>query len=221
MLVCEKCNVSVRGWRGTCPLCQGPLTGEGDEQNEVFPVIPEEKQPFLFWLRLAVFVSIAAAVICLAVNAMFPQSGSWSLFAVAGIACTWLTLWVALKKLANIPKSILWQVAVVSVLAVLWDFCTGRHGWAINYVLPSLYVAAMAAMAVIARVLKLCTQDYMIYLVIDALFGVVPILFYLFGWLTVAYPSLICVAVSVISLAAFVVFQGENMRAELKRHLHL
>ena len=64
-------------------------------------------------------------------------------------------------------------------------------------------------------------RDYLIYFALDGLFGIVPIIFFLTGCLNVLYPSLICVAVSVISLAALAVFAGENMLAELKRRLHL
>ena len=56
---------------------------------------------------------------------------------------------------------------------------------------------------------------------IDALFGIVPLLFLLLGWLRVFYPSVICVAVSLLSLCALLLFEGERMRMEVKKRLHL
>lgn len=104
---------------------------------------------------------------------------------------------------------------------MLWDVFTGWHRWSLNYVVPSLCVFAMAGMAVIARVLHLRVEDFFIYLIIDGLFGVIPILFLLFRWVTVVYPSVVCVACSLLSLAAILSFEGERMRAEWKKRMHL
>ena len=37
MQYCEACKVYIRGERRHCPLCQGPLSGGGDEREEPFP----------------------------------------------------------------------------------------------------------------------------------------------------------------------------------------
>lgn len=221
MQYCEKCKASIRGRREYCPLCQGPLTGEGSEEREAFPLMSAPRHPYHLFFRIMVFLSVASVVVCLAINAMFPGSGKWSLFVAAGMGCMWLSLIIAVQKRGNIPKNIIWQAAVVSVLCVLWDWFTGRHGWSIDYVLPILFVFAMMTMAVIARILRLKIEDYLIYLVIDALYGIIPVAFWLLGWLKVVYPSLICAAVSLVSLTALLAFEGENMREEIKKRLHL
>ena len=35
------------------------------------------------------------------------------------------------------------------------------------------------------------------------------------------YPSVICVAASAISLAALVIFEGDNMKTELNKRMHI
>ncbi|WP_308753656.1 DUF6320 domain-containing protein [uncultured Anaerotruncus sp.] len=219
MRYCEKCRVSVRDSREDCPLCQGPLSGEPEPC--VFPELPDERPPYHLLIRGMVFLSIAAVVVCFAVNTLVPSSSWWALFVAAGIACMWVCLWSVIRQRNNIPKNILWLVFWLSLLAVLWDVFTGWHRWSLNYVVPSLCVFAMAGMAVIARVLHLRVEDFFIYLIIDGLFGVVPILFLLFRWVTVVYPSVVCVACSLLSLAAILSFEGERMRAEWKKRMHL
>ena len=140
---------------------------------------------------------------------------------MAGIGCACVSVWVGVLKKANLLKNIIWQLLIVSVCAVLWDAFTHWHGWSIEYVFPITCLVAMIAMAVVARVTHTPASEYLIYLVLDALFGVIPVIFLLTGILKVTYPSVICVGGSVISVLALLCFQGENMRRELHKKLHL
>jgi hypothetical protein len=173
------------------------------------------------FFRILILSSVAVGVVSVMLNVMFPTAVWWSLFVVAGIACFWAGTAIAISKRTNIPKNILYQVVLVSALAVLWDNWMHWHAWSVNYVIPVVCIGAMISMAIIAKVTNLRVRDYMIYLIIDGLFGIIPIIFYFTGLLTVQYPSLICVAASIISLVALLIFEGENMRGELKRRLHL
>ena len=143
------------------------------------------------------------------------------MFVLAGVVCGWISLAVAFHYRRNVPKSILYQVVVVCVLTTLWDYWTGWHGWSIDYVIPITCVVAMLVLAITARVFKLNLGSFIMYFTISALFAIVPVIFYVRGMLQVVYPSLICVAGSIISLAALILFEGDNMRKELKRRLHL
>lgn len=219
MLRCEHCRLSVRGNRRVCPLCQGPLTGE--PSPEVFPYIPSVYREFHLFFRLLVAGSLAAVVACLGLNAIFPQSGPWSLFVLGGLACAWLILGTAISKRRNIPKNLLYQVLLLSLLSVAWDFLTGWQGWSLDYVLPILSASALVAMLVVLKVLGRYIEDYLIYLLLAALLGIFPLLFWLLGLLGTVYPTLICVAASTMSFFVIVVFHFERLAAELKRRLHL
>lgn len=224
---CDRCGVDVAGERTHCPLCQNELSPENrevpgaEESPEVFPRVPTVYGQFHFLFRILIFASVAVGVAAVAVNLLLPQSGAWSAFVVGGLACLWLSLALAVRKRKNIPKSMLYQVAFLSVVCVLWDVGVGWHGWSIDFVVPILCMAAMAAMGVLSKVLRWEVDDLLIYICIDAVFGIVPIIFYFAGWVGVPYPSVICVAASVISLAALAVFRSGSIWAELKRRLHL
>ena len=220
MKYCEKCKVSVEGERKRCPLCQRELRGLGGDEPETFPSVPTIYKSHHLFFRILIFASVVAGVVSTIVNVM---AGGvwWSLFVLLGIGCMWAILAVAVVKRRNIPKNVLWQVVLLSLLGVLWDLLTGWRGWSITYVIPILYTAAILAMAVSARVLGLRLEDYLIYVVMDAVLGILPLLFLIFGKLHTPLPSLICVGVSIIALAGLFLFEGERMRTELKRRLHL
>ena len=220
---CAKCKVTVTGAGTRCPLCQGGLqeNGEPDVRGAIFPNIPDTLHKHSLFFRILILVSVAAVVICGVINLILPEHGWWSLFVLAGVVCGWISLAVAFHYRRNVPKSILYQVVVVCVLTTLWDYWTGWHGWSIDYVIPITCVVAMLVLAITARVFKLNLGSFIMYFTISALFAIVPVIFYVRGMLQVVYPSLICVAGSIISLAALILFEGDNMRKELKRRLHL
>lgn len=221
MKYCEQCKVSVTGQRSRCPLCQSVLRNEGEPYEEVFPVIPTVYNRFQFFFKLLIFASAVLGIVSAVINLLLPQSGVWSLFVLGGIGCLWVFLFIAVRKRNNIPKNILWQVAVTILFCLLWDLFTGWHGWSVDYVVPSICVAAMAALAVTAKVFRLVVGDFLFYLLISVLFGILPVISILLGWVQVLYPSLICVGCSLVSLAAVLIFQGENMKREWRRRMHL
>lgn len=216
---CEKCNVTVRGNYSRCPLCQQPLAGEA--VDGIFPHVKPHIRRLKKIMRLAAFFSIVSVVTCVALNVAFPSYGWWSVFVIAGLASLWLSLGVLINKMDNIYKAIVWQVVLISVLALVWDVFTGFRGWSVDFVIPILCTASMAALAVIAQAARLNLEDYVIYLVIDAVWGILCILLIIFNIAEIIIPSLICVAVSVISLSALYIFAGQALKAELKRRLHL
>lgn len=222
MKYCANCKVTVAGPAARCPLCQGSLqkNEEPDVRGDIFPRIPDTLHKHSLFFRILILASVVAAVTCVAINLILPKHGWWSLFVLGGLACMWISLAVAFHYRRNVPKSILYQVAVVCVLVILWDYYTGWRGWSIDYVVPVACVVAMLVLAITARIFKLNLGSFIMYFTISALFAIVPMIFYLLGMLRVVYPSLICVAGSVISLAALMIFEGDNMRKELKRRLH-
>jgi hypothetical protein len=76
-------------------------------------------------------------------------------------------------------------------------------------------------MAIISKIRRFPIEDYILYIIIDGLFGVIPILFILFGLLDVLYPTVICIATSIISLSTIMIFEDKKLMAEIKRRLHV
>ena len=202
-----------------CPLCQGPLTGE--PEPDVYPDIPLTKSPNQFLIRMFALATVIAVVVCIAVLLCFPTHRVAALSCMAGLGSGWLAVGIAVRKRGKPLKAVFWQVCVLSLLALAWDYGTGRRGWSLDFVLPILYTCTIIAMAVIARLLRLGASDYLLYLVLNILLGLVPLILLLCGVLGVAYPAVICAAVSVIFLAALILFEGPALKGELLRRLHL
>ncbi len=221
MYYCEKCKVHVMGTHPYCPLCQGNLTGEPNGSGDVFPDIPFARKPYWLLLRILVLVTVFAVSVCAAVFFCLPGYRWASLSGAAGLASGWLTIGIAVKKRRDPVKAIFWQICMISFLAVAWEFGMGFSGWSLDFVLPVLYICTMAAIAVIAWFLYLQPQDYLLYLMLNILLGLVPLILLFFGMLRVIFPAVLCAVVSVVFLTALVLFEGTALKGELLRRLHL
>ena len=219
MMYCEKCGLSVRGEYSHCPLCQQTLAGEPEQS--VFPVIHLREQRLKMILRLAAFASVVSIVLSLALNLAFPAYGWWAVFVIAGLASLWISMGILIQNIDNIIKAMVWQVVIISALAVAWDIFTGFRGWSVDFVIPMLCTASIAAMAIFAQATRLKIEDYVIYLVIDSVWGLLCVLLIVFDVSKIIWPCLICVACSVISLSALFIFEGRALNSELRRRLHL
>jgi hypothetical protein len=220
MKFCNNCKVNIRGQNKYCPLCQSELDAENETEN-IFPNIPTIFHKHNYFIRVMILISVAVSVICAAINILFPTDIWWSLFVAVGIACFWVSISVAILKRRNLPKNILYQVIILSSISFLWDLLIGWQGWSLDYVIPIICTLAMAAMAIIAKVANLQAADYLIYMLIDVVLGIIPLILVFLNVVNMRIPSLICTVSSIISLTALILFEGENMFSEIKRRFRV
>lgn len=219
MKYCDKCKLSVRGNETICPLCQSRLSGADEE--ELYPVVPTIYKQFELYFKLLIFVTIAAGIICIAINLILPESGFWSAYVLFGLFSFWIIVAYAVRKKDNLPKTITGQALLISVFSILWDLLTGWNGWSLNYVFPISCIIAMLALAVTSRVMKMPAGDYIVYLTVDIAFGIIPYILYLTGNVHIVIPSLICIAMSILTISSLVLFEGKNILQEIERHFNV
>ena len=191
-----------------------------DPQQEIYPDIPPFYERHMA-IRIMAFISVVALVAGFVIHNIFPSEVNWPMYEVLGLISMWVSLIVVLRKRHNIPKNIMWLVLIVSVLSVIWDWRTGSKGWSLDFVTPIVSASAMIVMYVTAKIMNLSVGDYVAYFLLAALFGIIPVIFILLDLINVIYPSVICVAVSIIFLSAIIIFQGENIKAELSKRMHV
>lgn len=223
MLFCKSCGASISGDKKCCPLCQQSLSGTVEPDSEIFPVVSLKKYNKGFLIKLVSFIAIAGAVTSIGVYTALPHYNGvrWWIFVIAGIFCGWLSAVTGILKRRNIFKNISWQLFIISASAVLWDVFTGWRGWSLDYVIPCSCAASMVTMYILSKIMKIDPRGFLLYLFFDMIYGIVPIVFIFCGILNVAYPSIACVALSVISISAILLFEGRNIRDELIRKFHI
>jgi hypothetical protein len=222
MKYCEHCQVNIREDREECILCGNPLqiTDVTEDYDELFPDIPPFYERRLA-IRILIFISIVTVASSFAINFIFPTEINWPLLVLFALLSVWVGLFIIVQKRYHIPKKIIWLVVTISLLALFWDWWTGWRGWSLEFVIPIIIVSAMIIMYITARIMRLSINDYITYALIDGIFGIVPLLFILFGWVDLIYPSIISIVASIIFLAAIFIFQGEAIKTEILKRLHV
>lgn len=221
MRYCRYCKVYIREDRERCTLCENILDKNLNGKSEdVFPDIPPFYKSNLA-LKIMIFISIVAVVVSFAINMVFPTTINWPILFMFAVISMWIGLIIIVQKRYHIPKKIVWQVIIISMLAIFWDYQTGWRGWSLDYVIPIACVSAMVIMYVTAKIMNLSSREYITYALLDGIFGIVPILFIFLDLVNVIYPSIISIGFSIISLSAIFIFQGKEIKEEVNKRMHI
>ena len=172
-------------------------------------------------IQVFTFLCLAVAVLCGMINYLTLGTLNWFWFAAAGCLCAWAIVTVGYTKRRNILKNEMWQLLLVTVLAVLWDRFTGWHGWSIDFVLPFGALAVQCSMIVIAKANRLEREEYLFYLVQAAGAGCIPLILQLAGALHYTQPSVVCIGISILQLAALFIFRQKDTLREFRKKLRM
>lgn len=222
MKYCNKCHLEVMGPITYCPLCQNELTPL-NTKNQVssFPDVYETYTSHHTFLKILGFICIALITLTFCAWFLSTINIWWALIIIATIGCVFLSVVTAVIKHRNILKYLLYQSLIICLFALCLDFLTQSAGWSITFVLPIVFTLNMVVMYLLSKILHLHTGDYVIYLLLDALFGMLTLLLLPLSKLKTPIPSLICLLVSVLSVASLLIFEGKVIYGELYRRLHL
>lgn len=222
--LCPNCGSAVRGYKALCPLDNEPLEVSADarldEARDVFPAA-EQKTNRLLLIRLFAFMSCAALITSFVLDYSLELPLNLPLMTLLGIISTWTSVVAVVARRKQVSKIVTWQVTILSLLVLAWDWILGWQGFSLNYAIPIILLASQATLYILGQALHLESGDYLIYLLLCALLGLVPLFFLIFSWVAVPLPSLICVGVSLLMIAGALIFQGSVIRHELAKRFHI
>lgn len=217
---CYKCNVRINSSIPRCPLCNNNIEDNGHNES-VFPIIPNIYNNHRIFFQLLLFASIFGCVVCMVINFIINKKIDWSWFVIAGILSFWMTFITGVKKRHHFMKLLFSEVILILIASILWDYFTGWHFWSVTYVLPFLSIAYITTLFFLRLFLKNIFKDYVIYIYINSLVGLIPLYFIIRGLLNVRWPSIMCVIFSIFSILALAIFNHRQMMNELERRLHI
>ena len=144
MQYCKRCKITVRNSRRKCPLCQGNLEGNPEEENRMFPDLRRESSRMAMGFRIFSFVCIAVCVAAVSVNWILGFHSFWSGYVLAGVGCMWILSAVAIVKRRNLFKNAVWEAVLLWAVFLFWDFITGWRGWSVDFGIPIVLLAVYA-----------------------------------------------------------------------------
>lgn len=222
MKYCEACKVNIKGDWDVCPLCHTPLA-----KNEQVKETPTSflNVPLQYnrdrALKIFYRSSIALVLLYFLVQLIYPFQFFGLEYVLFGLFVTWIVIVILIQKHKNLAKAIVYILFLISLVCLAFDFSNGWTGWSITFVIPILSVSSLLAIFIGIRSIELKVSDYILYLQLVALFGLVPLLFLIMNWVKHPLPSLISVILSLIMfVGVFINYRGIVIR-ELKKRMHL
>lgn len=221
MSYCTKCKVNIGGKSEVCPLCQSPLDIDNNS-DDIFPDIkPVLKKKRFVALKILLLISAIIVISSSTVNAILASTGYWALYVVSGVACAWFISTIILLQRKNVLKTIFSQAVVIIVLTLIWDWATGMHGWAVDFVIPITVFLATISIAVLSEAMRIPIEDYSVYLCNLTLLNFLLIIFLLLDIVVIRVPTTISIGMNFLIIAVFVIFEGKKILGDLKRRLHI
>lgn len=219
---CEKCGVRVDNPVERCPLCYSGLTRADLEQEELsYPDLTEQAVKYNIIWRILLFLSITICSVCFTVNWLTFREYWWSLLVIANILYMWIAIGTAVRRRFKLGYNVLVQVVSLAALMVVVDYFIGDNGWALNYVVPLLFVTAMLSITIIIIVRRVDMGAFILYFLLIALLGFIPIILKLVGVITVLWPALVSALYSAISLVSIFIFADNATKIELKKRFRI
>ena len=189
------------------------------------PDFPEDARPNYEGkkvLQIFTFCCIAAIVISMMTDIIISPGVHWSVFVAAGCATMWLTMAVGYVKRFNLLKNAAWQLLIMSVICVLWDFGTGWRGWSVNIGIPDICLLIQIVMLIISRIRSLSPREYMIYYAMAAVYSMIlPFILLMTGVIRYRTPSVICIGCSFLLLIGLILFKRKEFKEEMHKKFHV
>lgn len=221
MKYCNACKVYVLGNDQDCPLCFSELSvTDAEGAYEGYPKPEETPKKYRFRIRLCLFLSLAVSLICLVINLLNWAGMLWSLIVATGILLLWETVgFMLLRK--NIGWRLLAQMLTIIIVSITVDAVTGWGAWSISYLTPFVIIASSCAMTVIFCLKREQWREHMLFQLIIAINGFVPVVLYWFGLTDILWPSVAGAMYAVLSLLGMMIFFNKQFENEMKKRFHI
>ncbi len=219
MQYCPKCKVNVRGHKRCCPLCEGPLTGEPEE--DIFPVLPLPRWSSLSFIKISSFIAVTLIVIMSAVILISDEPAHWCTIMILATILVWADLLIALYFRNNFIKLITTQTWIGMAALVVIDLMTGRHGWSVTWSIPFIFLGLTLLTIIIGKAAKLALEDYIIYLTFDVLFSLLQLIPIHTELNRQPIPAVTSMSILVVFAAGVLIFRFSDLKAAYEKWLNL
>ena len=201
------------------------LKEQGISSEEVKPVFPKPHVPSeqeMKVYKIYSFLCIALVAVMLVTDWNFHPQVRWTLFTAGGVTTMWIASSIGFFKRYNLLKNVMWQLFIGTIVCFIWDVLTGWHSWSVDFVLPIMSVATLAAMFVIAKVQKSPVREYLIYEIMAAGYGLIlPVILLLCKTVKNPTVSMFGALICFLFLVGVILFKGKEFKEEMHKNLHV
>lgn len=219
---CRNCSVIVDENMEKCPLCHQTVNDKTPHNNKRYPSYHDKKGKSSSNLLLKLTLFLASLIIstCALINLFTDPHHLWVLYVAAPILYLLLLINNTIFSKSHLGTKTILQVVVISSLLFSIDFLTGFQKWSVNFVVPFLIIAATLLITGIITNKKMRTSDYVGYIMMMIVLGIILILLYFIGISSSLWASAITFLYTMLTLIGMFIFSGKSCKNELIRKFH-
>ena len=235
MYYCPKCKIVIRGNKTCCPLCEGKILDKQDvmrmgidaemydlddiseDFEEPYPTLPERKITGVTFVKICTFLLAIIIVMGIALQFLFGEMFAWCGMFILGSIVLWLDILAIMRYRYNILKVLAVEILVAIIVDYYIDKVTGFYGWSVIWMIPFGLVGHSIATWIIAKLMKLRFEEYIIYIVFDAILAFSQAYFIWNGENTLPYAAVFVMAAFAIALVALFLFRFRELRSATHR----
>ena len=221
---CDKCDVDVESNLKNCPLCGAYLRiddGDKSKNKNAYREVNSTGRSRYIMLRLLLFVSLLASIVCLVVDVTTNGTLMWSMHLVVAIVGTWLVLLKPMFAHTPLRVQIVWDMAV-AVLVIFYAeyYAKSTNHWAFHLALPIVFMAGLGAYAVLMVLDMRHWTAYAMTATPLAIMALIPIFISLGVFGEIRWAWYVVTGIALIMLVSFFIFGKQSYVAELRKRLH-
>lgn len=223
MHYCENCQTTIKGEWDSCPLCARPLKSANETDKSIessFLNVPlrynREKAKQVFFR-----VSLVVVALYFIITFFYPFQFFGLEYVLFGLLITWTTIVIFIRKRNNFAKVIVYFLILISLASIYFDYVNGWRGWSITFVLPILSMASLLSIFIGMQFIDLKVHDYVLYLQLVAIYGIVPLIFLIMGWVGHPLASILSVILSLIMFIGVFINYRSLLIYELQKRMHI
>ena len=209
----------IRGHKGVWPRCGGVLTGE--PEDPAFPVVARRRYTSRQVMKIAVFVFLVLETAMVTIRYLAGTQAVWATAVFLWAPLGLVGVFVTMAYRHSVLKLISAEAYIAMILNMLIDRYTGNHGWAVTFVVPSLFLAIAISTFIAARCLKLAPGEYLMYLITAEALSFLQMIFIANGRNFYKVPAVITMALMLVFLFAELIFLSQDFRNTTAKTLHL
>lgn len=224
MRKCVDCNINLIDDTDRCPICKC-ITKNTDTSVNIgiggYPDAVELVRKFRFLGNLVLFLSIAAAMVCMCINYYVTPDFLWSIIVVLGLIFGNVILQYSIMGKSGYRQKVFWTTLIGVAILFGIDALTGYYAWSINYVLPGALILLELGTLIVMFINFRNWQSYMIIQILEILLSLGAFILLLVGIIDVPYLVNISLAFSILMFLGTLILGDRRAKSELKRRFHI
>lgn len=223
MKYCKHCKLYVDSSENYCPLCYNYLEeSEGEKSGFEYYLRRDGRRRAAsdhFLLKLFLYLSICISVVCFTVNYFTERHMLWSHVVFLSILYLWILIGHTILSSRSPFEKIFFQLVGLILLLIALERIS-MSAWFLDYVLPSILLAAVTVMAFISLISKKKASLISTFFVYYILMEIVSLVFLLF---VDVYRMLylICAVYNGLVLLGTLLFGYKILKADIAKKAHL